>query len=325
MRRRDVLVLLGGAVAAWPLPALSGQQGSVPRIGYLSLAPGTSPRSEALLQGLRELGYVENQNIVIDYRWAAGDLDRLREAASDLVRSKVNVIVTGGPAATAAARQATDTIPIVMAVDYDPVGAGFVSTLARPGGNITGLSVLNPELSGKRLELLKETVPSVALVTVLWDPAEPNAGTYLKETQAAAPILGVRLQPLEIQSPGDIESSFLAARTAGADGLTVLTDPITLYHRTELSDLAAQYRLPAIYSERLFVEAGGFMSYGASDRDLHRLAAAYVDKILRGAKPADLPVEQPTRFELVINMKAARPLGIIIPPAILERADDVIE
>ena len=324
MRRRDVLALLSGVAVARPWAALA-QQRPVPRIGYLSLAPGPSPRSEALLQGLREHGYVEGQSITLDYRWADGDLDRLQAAAADLVRAGADVIVTGGPAATAAARQATTTIPIVMAVDYDPVGAKFVGSLARPGGNITGLSILNPGLSGKRLELLKETVPGITLVAVLWDPAEPNAASYLTKTQDAAPSLGVRLQPLELRAPADIQADFRAAKAAGADGLTVLTDFITLYHRAELADLAAQYRLPAIYSERLFVEAGGLMSYGASDRDLHRLAAAYVDKILRGAKPADLPVEQPTRFELVINLRAAKPLGIVVPPAILERADDVLE
>ena len=324
MRRRDVLALLSGVAVARPWAALA-QQRPVPRIGYLSLAPGPSPRSEALLQGLRDLGYVEGQTIALDYRWADGDLDRLRAAAADLVHAKVDMIVTGGPAATAAARRATAVIPIVMAVDYDPVGAGFVATLARPGGNVTGLSVLNPELSGKRLELLKETVPAISLVAVLWNPAEPNAATYLKETQAAAPMLGVRLQPLEIHAAADIDSGLRTAKSAGANGLTVLTDPVTLYHRAALAELATTYRLPAIYSERLFVEAGGLMSYGASDRDLHRLAAGYVDRILRGASPADLPVEQPTKFELVINMKAAKLIGLAIPPAILERADDVIE
>jgi ABC-type uncharacterized transport system substrate-binding protein len=325
MRRREVLILVGGAAIGFPLAARSDEPTKIPRVAYLSLAPGPSARSDALEEGLRELGYVDRKNIALDYRWADGDIGRLRVAAADLVRLKVDVIVTGGPAATSVAREATTTIPIVMAVDYDPVGAGFVKALARPGGNITGLSVLNPELSGKRLELLKETVPGMTLVAVLWNPAEPNAETYLKETQAAAPILGVRLQPLEIRSPADIATDLAAARGAGAGGLTVLTDPITLYHRAELAEQAAGCHLPAIYSERLFVEAGGLMSYGASDRDLHRLAAAYVDKILRGARPADLPVEQPTKFELVINMKAAIPLGLAVPSAILERADDVIE
>jgi len=326
MKRRDLLSFVSVAAVGRPLAAWS-QGDKVPRIGYLSLAPGPSPRSEALQEGLRALGYVDSQNIFIDYRWADGDLGRLREAAATLVSLKVDVIVTGGPAATSAAKEATATIhiPIVMAVDYDPVGAGFVRTLAHPGGNITGLRILNPELSGKRLEFLKEISPGIVLVTVLWDPAEPNAAAYLKETRAAAPVLGMQLQPIEIRSPNDIQNSFRAAKDAGANGLTVLTDPITLYHRSELAELAAEYRLPAIYSERLFVEAGGLMSYRASDRDLHRLAATYVDKILKGAKPADLPVEQPTKFELVINMKAAKLLGLVMPPTILERADDVLE
>jgi putative ABC transport system substrate-binding protein len=325
MNRRDVQILLSGAAIGWPLAGARSEQKKLPRIGYLSLAPGVSPRSKALQEGLRDRGYVDGQNIILEYRWADGDLDRLRAAAADLVRLQVDVIVTGGPAATSVARKATTVIPIVMAVDYDPVGAGFVQTLSRPGGNITGLSILNPELSAKRLELLKEAVPAVSFIAVLWDPAEPNAEAYLRESRTAAPNLGVELLPLQIRSPGDIKDAFQAAKKAGSNGLTVLTDPITLYHRAELASLAADYRLPAIYSERLFVEAGGLMSYGASDRDLHRLAAGYVYKILQGAKPADLPVEQPTKFELVINVKTAIALNLVVPPLIMERADDIIE
>jgi putative ABC transport system substrate-binding protein len=300
MRRR---AFIAGVALGWPLTA-QAQSVPIPRIGYLSLAPGPSPRSDALLLGLRDLGYIENRTIRIEYRWTGGDLDRLREAAEELARMKVDLIVTGGPAATLLAAKATTTVPIVMAVDYDPVGAGFVKSLARPGGNVTGLSVLNLELAGKRLELLKETAPGVTFIAILWNPKEPNAATYLSETQASAPIAGVRVQSFEVRAPGDLEPAFQAAKQAGADGLAVLTDPVTLFHRTEVGRLAAQHRLPAVYSERLFVEAGGFISYGASDRDLHRRAAIYVDKILRGTKPADLPVEQPTQFELVINLRA---------------------
>jgi putative ABC transport system substrate-binding protein len=212
-----------------------------------------------------------------------------------------------------------------MAVDYDPVAVGFVGSLARPGGNITGLSVINPQLSGKRLELLREIVPRLARVAVLWNPAEPNARTYLRETQAAASTMGMQVLSFEVKAPGDVEADLQAARKADSSALVVLTDFVTLYNRTALAELAAKYRLPAIYSERLFVEAGGLMSYGASDRESHRRAAMYVDKILRGAKPADLPVEQPTKFELVINVKAAKVLGVTTPQSLLLRADEVIQ
>jgi putative ABC transport system substrate-binding protein len=278
-----------------------------------------------LREGLRELGYVENQNIAMEYRWADGNVDRLGAAAAELVRSHVDVIVTGGPAATRAAKKASNTVPIVMAVDYGPVAVGFVGSLARPGGSITGLSVINPQLSGKRLELLREFVPRVARVAVLWNPSEPNAKTYLRETQAAASTMGLQVLSFEVNDSGDVEAALQAARKADSSALIVLTDFVTLYNRTALAELAAKYRLPAIYSERLSVEAGGLMSYGASDREAHRRAAVYVDKILRGAKPADLPVEQPTKFELVINVKAAKVLGLTTPQSLLLRADDVIQ
>jgi len=313
---------------ALTFPVAMGQtqvDNKISRIGYLSLAPGPSPRSEALRQGLRDLGYVENQNLAIEYKWTDGDLDRLREAAAELVRLKVDVIITGGPAATLAATKATSAIPIVMAVDYDPVAAGFVKTLARPGKNVTGLSVLNPQLSGKRLEILKEAVPRLTHIAVIYNPAEPNAASYLKETQAAAATMGMRIEPLEIRSPGDLEEAFQTARKTGATAVSVLTDFVTLYNRLELARIALKYRVPVIYTERLFPEAGGLMSYGASDRDLHRHAAVYVDKILKGAIPADLPVEQPTKFELVINMNAAMSLGLRVPKPLLLRADEVIQ
>jgi len=297
----------------------------VVRIGYLSLAPGPSARSDALREGLRELGYVENKNAVIVYKWTDGSVPRLRQAASDLVRSKVDVIVTGGPTATLAAHNATATIPIVMAADYDPVAAGFVGTLARPGLNITGLSVLNPQLSGKRLELLKEMNPRLASVAVFFNPAEPNAASYLQETRSAAAAMGMQMEAFEIRSPSDLEAAFQGAKKAGDKAIAVLTDFVTLYNRANLVALAAKYRVPVIYTERLFVEAGGLVSYGASDRDLHRHAAAYVDKILKGAAPADIPVEQPTKFELVINMTAAKSIDLQVPKALLLRADEVIQ
>jgi putative ABC transport system substrate-binding protein len=325
MERRAFLGALAGGVLAAPLAAVGQQAGKVWRVGYLSLASGPSPRSEALRQGLHELGYVAGQNIAIEDRWAEGDLDRARGAAADLVRLNVEIIVTGGPQATGAAKEATTTIPIVMAVDYDPVGAGFIASLARPGGNITGLSALNPELSGKRLGLLKEIVPRLARIAVLWNPSEPNAETYWRETRLAARAMGVQPQSLEVRVPRDLQGAIQAARRGRANAVTVLTDPVTLYHRAQLADLAAKHRLPAIYSERLFVEAGGLMSYGANDREMHRRAALFVDKILKGAKPSELPVEQPTTYELVINLKTARALGLTIPPSLLQRADQVIE
>jgi putative tryptophan/tyrosine transport system substrate-binding protein len=308
-----------------PLVAHAQAPGKVYRVGYLSMAPGPSPRSEALQQGLRDLGYLGGQNLVMEYGWADGQIDRARTSAAELVRSKVDVIVTGGPQATRVARQATTTIPVVMAVDYDPVGAGFVTSLARPGGNITGLSAINPELSGKRLELLKSAVPRLSRVAVLWNPAEPNADVYVRETRVAAQALGVRVQSLEIRALPDLESALRSATRERADALAVLTDPVTLYHRGELASLAAKHRLPAIYSDRLFVEAGGLMSYGANDRELHRRAAVFVDKILKGAKPGELPVEQPTTYELVINLKTAKALTLAISPALLRRADQLIE
>jgi len=321
-RRRFLLTsLVGGLV----MPLAVGAQSKVARIGYLSLAPGPSPRSEALRQGLHDLGYVVGTNLTIDYRWADGSLDRARQGAADLVRLKVDVIVTGGPQATLAVREATTTTPIVMAVDYDPVGAGFVASLARPGGNITGLSAINPELSGKRLDLLRQAFPRLSNVAVLWNPTEPNGQTFLGETRAAAKRLGVELQVLEIRAAPDLQATLQAAVKRHANGLTVLTDPVTLYHRRQVAELAVHYHLPAIYSEKLFVEAGGFLSYGANDREMHRRAAVFVTKVLSGTRPGELPVEQATTYELIINLKTAKALGLTIPPSLLLRADQVLE
>jgi putative tryptophan/tyrosine transport system substrate-binding protein len=322
--RRTFMVIVSGGLLATPLASEAQPAGKSYRVGYLSLAPGPSPRSEALRQGLRELGWVEGQNVAIEYRWAGGNIDQARAAAAELVGLKIDVIVTGGPQTTLVAKEATTVIPIVMAFDYDPVGAGFVASLGRPGGNITGLSALNPELNGKRLQLLKEIVPRLARVAVLSNPSEPNVEKFLRETREAAQTLGVHLQPVDVRVTRDLEGALQAARRERANGFTVLTDPVTLYGRVQLAELAAKYRLPAIYSERLFVEAGGLMSYGASDREMHRRAATFVDKILKGAKPSELPVEQPTTYELVINLKTAKALGLTIPPSLLDRADAVI-
>jgi putative ABC transport system substrate-binding protein len=267
---------------------------------------------------------VEGRSIVVDYRWAGGKLDRLPALAAELVRLNPDVIVTAGPADTRATKETTNTIPIVMSFDPDPVANGFIASLARPGGNITGLSTLAPELSGKQLELLKETVPRLSRVAVIGSSAEPGHAQIVKEIELAALALKVQLQILDILDPKDIETAFRAANKGRADAVLVLQSPFAAPHRTQIIDLAVKSRLPAIYSRSDFVEAGGLMSYGASFTDMARRAATYVDKILKGRKPADLPVEQPMKFEFIINLKAAKQIGLTIPPNVLVRADRVI-
>jgi putative ABC transport system substrate-binding protein len=311
MNRRGFMALAGSF--AWSPIAGAQPKSTLPRIAYLSLGPGPTPRVDGLRQGLHELGYAENVNIIIEYRWSDGHLDKAKEQADELAASKVAVIVTGGPTATLIARKATTTVPIVMANDHNAIGSGFVSTLARPGSNVTGISSFGTELSSKRLQLLRETVREITNVATLWNPAEPSAEIYVQATREAASALGIQFQSLQIDASSDLESILRTAMTRGANGLIVLTDYVSLYHRFELADLAARYRLPTIYSERLYAEAGGLMSYGPDDHEMHRLSARYVDKILKGAKPADLPVERPTRFTLVINMKTANALGLTIP------------
>jgi putative ABC transport system substrate-binding protein len=296
----------------------------VPRIGYLS-ATRPQPRDEAFRQGLRELGYVEGQTILIEWRFAEGKFDRISHNAAELVHRKVDVIVTSGPGDTRAAKEMTATIPIVMAQDTDPVGSGFVASLARPGGNITGLSNMSSEISGKRLEFLKEIFPKLSRVAVLKTPTEPGTAQALRDTEVGAEAFGVKLQHLDVRGPKDIEPAFRAAIKGRADALLVLASAVFVLHPTQIAELAAKSRLPAIYVRGEFVEAGGLMSYGASITDLWRRAATYVDKILKGAKPADLPVEQPTKFELVINLKAAKQIGLTIPPNVLVRANRVIK
>ena len=319
------MITLTLAILLAPLASSAQPPRKVPRIAYLSLEHGRVPYSEAFQQGLRELGYVEGQTIAIEYRWAQGRLDRLQDLAAELVRLPVAVIVTGGPTATRVAKDATSTIPIVMAFDADPVGVGFIASLARPGGNITGLSHLTRELSAKRLALLKEAVPQVSRVAVLWNPAEIGAELALRETEEAARALALQVHALAVRGPDDFEGAFQAATRERAEALTVLSDPVTFIHRTRLVELAAQHRLPAVYWERSFVEAGGLMSYAANNRDMNRRAAYFVDKILKGAKPAELPVEQPMQFELVLNLKTAKALGITMPPSLLLLADEVIK
>ena len=310
----------GGVVAQAQQPA------KVPRIGFLSASSpeALSSRIEAFRQGLRELGYIEGKNIVIEWRSAEGKLDRLPALASELVRLKVDIIVTAGPSLTRPAKEATSTIPIVMTFDPDPVGSGFVASLARPGGNITGLSTLSPEISGKQLELLKETLPKLSRMAVLGNSTSPGNAQALRETELAAGAFKVQLQYLDVLDPNDIETTFRNASKGRADAILVLASPVLTSQRTQIAGLAVKIRLPAIYWRSDFVEAGGLMSYGASQNDLDRRAATYVDKILKGAKPGDLPVEQPKKFELIINLKAAKQIGLTIPPNVLARADKVI-
>ncbi len=298
-----------------------------PRIAYLTVTPLSAnvARVEAFRQGLRELGYVEGKNIVIEWRSGEGKLESEGELVAEAVRLKVDVIVTSGPTMTRAAKQATATIPIVMTFDSDPVKNGFVASLARPGGNITGLSALSPELSGKQLELLKEVIPNLSRVAVLGNSNEPAHSNTLKEIELAAGALGVQVQSLDVLGSKDIETAFRAATKARADALVVLASPVLAYQRAKVANLALKSRLPAIYFRREFVEAGGLMSYGTSFTDLSRRAAIYVDKILKGAKPADLPVEQPKKFEFAINLKTAKQLGLTIPQWTLMKADHVIK
>jgi len=325
MNQRIFALTLGAMLFALFSPAEAQHAKKVPRIGYLS---GTSPsansaRVEAFRKGLHELGYVEGKNIVIEYRYAEGKLDRLPELAEEQVRLKVDVIVSTGPGSTRSAKQATATIPIVMAFDDDPVGSGFVANLARPGRNITGLSTLAPELSGKRLELLKEIVPRLTRVAFLGDVTRPGTAQSLTEMNLAADAVGVQLQYLEVRGPKDIEIAFRAANKERADAVLVLSSGMLLSQRRRIIDLAIKSRLPTIYPQSEFVENGGLMSYGVSVIDLFHRAATYVDRILKGAKPADLPVEQPKKFELIINLKTAKQIGITIPQSVLFRADKV--
>jgi len=321
-------ILIAVVLLAFRVAVEAQQPKKVPRIGYLSVSSPSamSTRTEAFRQGLRELGYVEGKNIVIEWRSAEGKRDRLPSLAAELVRLKVDIIVTAGPPATRSAKEATVTIPIVFAQDGDPVASGFVASLARPGGNITGLSTLAPELSGKRLELLKEIVPRLSRVAVLGNSTNPANAQVLKETELAAGVFGVKLQYLDVLDPKDIETAFRAASKGRADAvLMTVSGGVVLSQRTQVVELAAKSRLPAMYIIREYVETGGLMSYGVSLIDLDRRAATYVDKILKGAKPADLPVEQPTKFEFIINLTAAKQIGLTIPPNVLVRADKVIK
>jgi ABC-type uncharacterized transport system substrate-binding protein len=327
MRRNVIPLTLCALLFALSYSASAQQPTKIPRIGYLATAPASAitARVKAFRQGLRELGYVEGKNIVIEQRYAEDKLDRLSALAAELVSLKVDIIVTGGPSPTRAAKEATPTIPIVMTQVGDPVANGFVASLARPGGNITGLSTLAPGLSGKRLELLKETISKLSRVAVLGTSTNPETAQSLEEVDLAARALKVKLQYLDILDPKDIGTAFQAAGKGRADAVLLLNSSLFSSYRTRIAELAAKSRLPGIYNQTNFVEAGGLMSYGVNRNDLDRRAATFVDKILKGRKTADLPVEQPIKFEFIINLKAAKQIGLTIPPNVLVRADKVIK
>ncbi len=327
MRRRDFTVLFVVGTTIWPLQIHAQQSRKIPRIGVL--LPGapvsSSPRTKAFLDGLGELGYVEGRTIAIEWKWGYDQLDTLSGLAADLVRSNVDVIVTGGTPAAKALKATTRTIPIVMAVVGDPVASGLVDNLARPGGNVTGFSIIAPELGTKRLELLKEIVSNLSTIAVLSNPKNPQSKIEMKEMQTAAQAMGLELHSAEISTEDGLEDAFVAMNKATAQALILLTDSIFFSQRKRAVDLASKYKLPAVYFFPVFVEEGGLMSYGPSDTDLFRRAAGYVDRILRGTKPGELPVEQPTKFDLYINLKVAKTLGVTIPQSFLVRADKVIE
>jgi ABC-type uncharacterized transport system substrate-binding protein len=327
MRRIGLVVVLALGLVLAPLAAEAQQAEKTPRIGILvgGSASSDSGRIEAFRQGLRELGYVEGKTIVLELRFADGNPERLNGLAATLVRLKVDVIVAAGPIATRSAKEATTTIPIVMAQVNDPVGARFAASLARPGGTITGLATMTPEIIGKQLELLRQVVPRLARVAVLENPTQPGREEMLREMERAAASLRVQLQYLDVVSRTDIETSLRTARKQRADAVLVLSSPVLFSQRKQIANLAIQNRLPTISPWPEFVDDGGLITYSANFKDLFRRAATFVDKILKGAKPGDLPVEQPTTFELLINLKTAKALGLTIPPSVLGRADQIIE
>ena len=329
VRSRVRLSIIAGAILVSSLVA-EAQSGKVPRIGVLlyTAEPKLGQSSqvlEAFRAGLRDLGYVEGRNIFLEYRWSGGSNQGAAERAAELVRSDVAVIVSAGTPATLAAKAATATIPIVMTAVGDPIGSGIVATLARPGGNVTGLSLLDTELDSKRIELLKEAVPGLTRIAMLWSPNDPGMTLAFDRVEVASRTLRLALQSLAVRDPAEVPGTLQVAETGRAQALIVTAQPFTLRHQAEILNVATKLRLPAMYTDRRFVDAGGLMSYGPSLVDVYRRAATYVDRILKGAKPADLPVEQPTKFEFVINRRTARALGLAIPPALIARADQVIE
>jgi putative ABC transport system substrate-binding protein len=326
MRRRQFISLLGGATAAWPLGARAQQATKVARIGFLGLAPASlyAPRVEALRAGLRDLGYIEGRNIVIEFRWAEGS-DQLPEAAAELVRMNVDIIFASSSVLVEPARRATKTIPIVFATHADPIGTGHAASLARPGGNITGLSMLLTDLTGKQLELFKEVVPHANQIAVLWNPPTPSHEPALKAIETAAGKLGLQLNMMPVRTVEDFEGTFSVMSQKRVEGFIVVASLLAYSQRALLAELAVKHRLPGVYGQKENVEAGGLMSYSADGLDLHRRSASYIDRILKGEKPSELPVQQATKFELAINVKTAKAIGLTISESFLVRADEVIE
>jgi putative ABC transport system substrate-binding protein len=326
MRRREFISLLGGAAASWPLTARAQQAGKLPTIGYLGpTTPAVaSQRTAAFVQRLRDLGWTDGRNVAIEYRWAEGNSERAAEFAAEFVRRKVDVIVTAGLSEIAAAKQATSSIPIVFQVASDPVGTGLVASLARPGGNVTGLSNQSAELAGKRLELLREVVPGLHALATIAEAGKPDSALEVSEVQVAARERGLEMATPDIRRAADLVPAFEMLK-GRAQGLYIVAGPLVNTNRARIHTLATAARLPTIYNAREFVEVGGLMSYGPNFLELWRRSADFVDKILRGAKPGDIPVEQPSKFDLVINLTTAKALGLTIPDSFLLRADEVIE
>jgi putative ABC transport system substrate-binding protein len=326
MKRRDFISLPVGAVVAWPLVVRAQHAGKVPRIGYLGFGPASAydTRLEALRAGLRDLGYVEGKNIVIEFRWAQS-VDQLPELAAELVRMNVDVIFASSSTLVEPARQATQTIPIVFSNHADPVGIGHVASLARPGANITGLSMLLTDLAAKELEILTEAVPQAKRIGVLWNPTTPSHPPAVRAVEDAGEKLAVKLVLVPVRTAEDFDAAFATMVREGAGGFLVVPSPLSTSYRATLAKLALHHRLPGMFGHKDYVDVGGLMSYGADIDDLNRRAAVYIDKILKGAKPGDLPVEQASKYQLVINMKTAKALGLTIPPMLLARADEVIE
>ena len=332
MRRREFIKLVGGAAAAWPLSVNAQPSAKIPRIGLMVTGSLQSPEArvqlDAFRQGLRQLGFTEGRNIAIEYRGADGRIERFPNLAAELVRLEVDLIFAANTRAALAARQATSTIPIVSAVMGDPVEDGLVASLAQPGGNVTGLTFLAPELTAKRMQLLKDALPNVSRVAALWHPGaygERTMDDMLKATEAAARTLGVHLQLIEVRAAEELGRAFSTMMKERAEALFLFPSPMLFLARRRIVELAATHRLPSVSQAREFVEVGGLIAYGANINDLFRRSAVYVDKILKGAKPADLPIEQPTRFELVVNLKTAKTLGIDLPLGLMIRADEMIE
>jgi ABC-type uncharacterized transport system substrate-binding protein len=324
--RRAFLGTLVGGILATPIAVEAQQAVKTYRVGFLWDSPGVFPDAiEAFRKSLHDLGYVEGRTLVIEYRWAEGKPERMRELAEELVRLKVDVIVAPSSVYTGAAKRATSEIPIVFMSHADPIASGHVANLARPGGNVTGLSIMMTETNVKGLEMLKEAVPGLARVAVVWDPATPSHGPGLKAVEVAGPALGLRVQPVAVRSAAEFDSAFSAIARGRAGGVLVLSTPLFISGARRLAELAMAHKLPSMFGPRAHAEAGGLMSFGPDRADLFRRGAIYVDKILKGAKPADLPVQQPTKFELVINLKTAKAIGLTIPQSLLQRADEIIQ